>query len=214
MIVKDEKVVFDNYNEYLNFQHIANHENNYTGSTNRPWINEDLDVLMKYIVNKDSRILSIGTRDFYDLRYLKDNGYWNLVGCDIDTRSIDLAKKFNFDFKICDIHKIEDLKFNIKIDAVYCRHVLEHCYDVDLAIKNILKIVKDDAYIMLVVPLENSINISKNRGHCRFWTIVEEFSNFCKQFMSELECTEDAVSRKKPQVRFLGKKLKEFYNNE
>jgi len=203
MWIKKDLVNFESNDEYLKFQREANHENNYTGTTNRPWINEDLDIVMKYVTNKKSSILSIGTRDFYDLRYLRQHGYENLYGCDLDERSIPLSKQFGFNFTICDIH---EYKFPIKFDGIYCRHVLEHCYNCEKALQNMISNLQVNSYIMVVVPLEDKIYLPKKRGHCRFWKTSEEFSNFCKQYLEEVSCIEDTISRKKPQVAFLGRK--------
>jgi SAM-dependent methyltransferase len=204
MIRHGSDIVFDDYKEYLKIQYNANHSNNFTGSTNRPWIDYDLNILITYLTNKDSSILSVGSRDFYDLRYLKNNGYTNLYACDIDSRCSELAKKFGINFATCDIH--EYTNFGLKFDSIYCRHVLEHCYDVNIAISNIFNYLKNDSYVMLVVPLEKDLNLIKKRGHCHNWETLVKFENFCNKYFKEILCIEDTVSRKKPQCMYLGKK--------
>lgn len=200
MKIINNRKVFDNIDEYIQLQISGNKEKDFIGNTTRPWIDDDISILVKYIRNKNARILSIGCRDFYDLRCLRKLGYNNLIGCDIDQRCDQLAKKLNIPFVQCDIH---EHKFNEKFDVIYMRHVLEHLYDPDKAMINICNHIKPGGYIMVVVPLESKFK--KDSVHCLFFETSKKFKNYCSKFFDVILCDEDNVSKKSPQVRILGK---------
>ena len=220
MEIIDGKIIFKSQKEYLKFQKEANHENNYTGEIKRPWIENDIEIILKYlgesqqrcILSKNSKILSLGTRDFYDLNLLRNRGFLNLTGFDIDSRSKELSKKYNFEFILGDIHSY---RFTKKYDLIYSRHMLEHCHTPEKALKNIQSALSEFGIISIVVPIDtiiegvsqSEISIKKRRGHCSFWKNTDEFEGLCSKYFKTIKCFEDIIPRKKIQMMFLGKQL-------
>lgn len=111
----EEKVQEENY---FNFRNVGA---DYYSSYDIP--NYLMKVLPK---NKDAAILDIGCGFGQTLKSLRDKGYTNLKGIDINDESIAQCKKLNLDVtKVDDVISYSNVSGN-KYDFIIMSHVLEH----------------------------------------------------------------------------------------
>lgn len=87
-------------------------------------------------------------------KYTKNN---KIFACDFSSLRIRRAKKFKFvsNFKIVDL-KSTNYKSN-QFDLIICNHVLEHIKEVDLAVKELKRILKPKGLMILNVPNEGCL---------------------------------------------------------
>ena len=76
---------------------------------------------------------------------------------------------------INDAVNIEDVKYE-KYDFLFASHVLEHIANPLKAIKEWLRIIKKDGYIILILP-EKSLCFDHKRDYSLFTTLLEKFDN-------------------------------------
>ena len=139
-------------------------------------------------VNKDSKILDIGCRTGIYLYFLKQNGFKELYGIEIDDISVGIAQKRGLGNVIAgDAHKLpyEDNFFS----AISCTQVIEHSYSPHKVLKEMRRVLKKDGVMWIDAPLEGAATYTETYNysahHC-FWTSPEEFSEFLNsEFKSE-----------------------------
>jgi SAM-dependent methyltransferase len=90
-----------------------------------------------------NEILVIGCRNTYELDLLSSMFSCNVIGVDLFSRD----KRV----KVMDMHCLEfgDYFF----DIVYCSHSLEHAYDYNKVISEVVRVLKNDGYIAIEVPV-------------------------------------------------------------
>jgi SAM-dependent methyltransferase len=130
-------------------------------------------------VKKDSKILDIGCRTGIYLWFLKQNGFTDLHGIEIDDSSVEVAKKRGLEVVSGDAHKLPyaDNFFS----AVSCTQVIEHAYSPSTVLKEMRRVLNRDGVLWIDAPLEgvNAYNETYNHaGHHCFWTSPEEFGEF------------------------------------
>lgn len=100
-------------------------------------------------INKDACILDIGCATGGFLSYLKDRGYDNLYGTEINMDYIEEAKKTGINIK----HGIaESLPFDGKFDYVFSDQVVEHLIDPNLFFTEARRVLKPNGYLCVSVP--------------------------------------------------------------
>lgn len=113
--------------------------------------------------NKPISILDIGCREGYALEIFCERfPESRVVGIDIVPEFIESALELcDAEAIVADAHKLpfKDQEF----EAVYTSHTLEHCYDVDLAIKEAKRVCRGALFI--AVPLEHEDETLKNESH-------------------------------------------------
>src|SRR4030042_1944294 len=99
-------------------------------------------------------IVEVGCGTGENLRFLSKFG--NTHGLDISDDAIKFCKerglKNIYKGDICDTKKLEKLKLNNKFDLIVALDVLEHIQDDVLALKNIYKLLKQDGFLLVIVP--------------------------------------------------------------
>jgi 2-polyprenyl-3-methyl-5-hydroxy-6-metoxy-1,4-benzoquinol methylase len=103
--------------------------------------------------DKKDNILEIGCGMGRFMLMLKENGYQNLTGLDIDQSQIDVAQKENLNVFLSDASDFL-MRNNEKYDVIYCFDVLEHIEkDNQLPLlKLIHQHLSDDGFLVLQVP--------------------------------------------------------------
>jgi 2-polyprenyl-3-methyl-5-hydroxy-6-metoxy-1,4-benzoquinol methylase len=156
----EEKVQEENY---FNFRNIGAE---YYSSYDVP------NYLMKVLpVNKDANILDIGCGFGQTLKSLRDKGYTNLKGIDINDESIAQCKKIKLD-----VAKVEDIisyanTADKKYDFIIMSHVLEHIEKEKMIdnLRAIRSLLSDKGKYIVMVP-----NAQSNTGS--YWRF-EDFTH-------------------------------------
>ncbi len=133
------------------------------------WYNKwTLDQFSKYL-NGD--ILEVGSGIGNFTRMLSDFG--TVTSLDVDPGYIDKTKALVGDRVKVGLGDIEAGRyfFDIKqkFDTIICLNVLEHIKDDDKALRNLTQLLKDGAYLVLLVPIHKFLfgEIDKSIGHFR-----------------------------------------------
>ena len=112
-----------------------------------------IEFLERLKVSKDIPILDVGCGNGNLLISLRNAGYTNLSGCDIDADKV-YSDEFKY-FKI-DLND-KDLKFNKKYKLVLCSQVIEHLFNVKNALEVIYQLVDKKGYALISYPNCESI---------------------------------------------------------
>jgi SAM-dependent methyltransferase len=89
------------------------------------------------------RVLCVGCRNTLELDRFHERGFDDVVGIDVFSQRPDIL--------VMDMH---DMSFpDSSFDVVYCSHALEHSYDVDRVVAEIVRVARVGAVIGLEVPV-------------------------------------------------------------
>jgi ubiquinone/menaquinone biosynthesis C-methylase UbiE len=106
---------------------------------------------IKKLAQKSNKILEVGCGEGTKLNQISDSKN-NTFGIDVSSVAIKIAKKKypKINFKICDAKKLsfEDNNF----DLVYSAFVLEHTFNPELVLKEMIRVVKVGGKICLLAP--------------------------------------------------------------
>ncbi|MCX6792464.1 MAG: class I SAM-dependent methyltransferase [Candidatus Falkowbacteria bacterium] len=104
----------------------------------------------KVFAKTNAKILEIGCADGSFSKLLMKRGY-NVVGIDIAEEAVKAACVNGVEAQVMNVE--EGLGFNDEtFDAVIACEVIEHLYDTDFFIKEILRVLKKGGYIFLSTP--------------------------------------------------------------
>jgi len=104
---------------------------------------------MKLAENYGSEILDVGCSSGNMLDYLKDRGYINLYGVEMNEYAVKLARA-----KLLNVRKMDTGNLDLKetFEVIYLNHVLEHIPDLNVFIDKIKLHLKSGAYLIIAVP--------------------------------------------------------------
>lgn len=103
-------------------------------------------------IDKQSSILDVGCSYGATLLALKDQGYCNLYGVDLDKNSIAYLQQTGMMCRIGSIFSDDLQEFNNKFDLIILGHILEHLHEPKKAINNIQNWLKPNGKIMIECP--------------------------------------------------------------
>lgn len=113
----------------------------------------------KLINSNGGKILDIGSADGTFTKIVLDKSKADkVVGIDVLETSVKYAKKRfarsrKMSFRVADAH---NLPFRDKeFDGVICLETLEHVEDPGLVVREMKRVLKEDGYILILVPAEN-----------------------------------------------------------
>lgn len=132
----------EEYREYLKVQlNRTLYKKNEVSFVRAAYFADQLKELLD--IPKESKILCVGCRDTNEINEFKKAGFPNVVGIDLYSEISSIL--------IMDMHKMEfgDNMF----DVIVSSHSLEHSYDAEKVIKEILRVAKKHALIMIEVPV-------------------------------------------------------------
>ena len=104
---------------------------------------------------RNLRILDISCGDGVGLRYLKEMGFQNVVGVELEKEKAGLAQQYGYPVFNIDMHDLSALEENY-FDIVYSSHTIEHSYDPKKVIDEIKRILKSDGIFVVVLPYVDS----------------------------------------------------------
>ena len=109
----------------------------------------------KSFINTNSRILDMGCANGGFLYVLKSHGYHNIVGLDLSEKCVSNVKDLGIDCYNGGCFSIPDnfsKKFNNNFDLIILSHVIEHIYDVNLAMNTLGKLLNEKGMLYIEVP--------------------------------------------------------------
>lgn len=129
--------------------------------------------------NKTASILDVGCASGGLLNTLKKHGFTNLHGIDPSQTCVNEAKDKGIDVHLGGIFfNLNEVFGSEEFELIILSHVLEHVKDIDIAIKNIISILKKSGFLYIEVP--NAANYSK-RLIAPFYFIDPEHINHFDQ---------------------------------
>lgn len=108
--------------------------------------------------DKNIRVLDIGARTGYGTKLLSDAGY-NVLGTDIIEAYVEEARSKKLPVCFDDILNTT-LKDN-SFDAIFSRHVIEHCRDTQKFLEVCLRLLKPGGGVFILFPLESQKSFDK-----------------------------------------------------
>ena len=129
--------------------------------------------IKKFKLNKNSRIIDIGSNDGIALQYYKKNGFKNLYGVEPSKNLSDISNKkgiktFNEFFSNKTIKKVNSM------DIVTLSNAFAHIHDTNSLLTNIKKILNDKGIV--IIEFQYLINTIKDVS---FDNIYHEHLNYC-----------------------------------
>lgn len=103
-----------------------------------------VDKLSEFVDFKQCNVLCIGSRDVIEVNYIRSKGAKSVVG--IDLYSTDES------IYVMDMHNMtfSDNSF----DIVYSSHSLEHSYNIQQVVNEIIRVARPNAYIAIEMPVQ------------------------------------------------------------
>jgi len=143
---------FDSYDNYYK-SYTGTDIENYTITKEQEKLNlktlKFIDELPE--INKDDSILDVGCSYGITLTYLKEMGYSNLHGMDLDIKAIQYLEEQGINSKIGSIMSTMK-EYNGKFNLIILRHIIEHLEDPKKAIQNVKKWLKPEGKIIIESP--------------------------------------------------------------
>lgn len=111
-----------------------------------------LETFLVGVSSKQDHILDAGCGDGTGIFYLKERGFENLFGVDINPNKYKLAKLNLGEDRIIDSDITHTPFSDCQFDKVWCSHVLEHSYDPLESLKELKRITKPGGFVFIVLP--------------------------------------------------------------
>jgi SAM-dependent methyltransferase len=89
------------------------------------------------------RVLCVGCRNTLELDRFRERGFEDVVGIDVFSQREDI--------KVMDMHHMTFA--DDSFDVVYASHALEHSYDVDQVVHEIVRVARESAVVGVEVPV-------------------------------------------------------------
>jgi len=116
-------------------------------------------IIDKLLTLNFDTVLDIGAGECKQSEYLKSHNK-KVYTCDYGIGIHNVEQSYDY---VGDFNK---LIFNKKFDAVLCSHILEHQLNVNLFLKNLVSVTKQNGYIVIIVPPRKPFLIG---GHVSLW---------------------------------------------
>ncbi len=153
-VFADTSATQEKYDDY--YENLSKYESNVVGTGTGTDENDKMRLngiakrICKYL-NKYDNVIDIGCANGGLLSEIKEKGFYNLNGMDPSKVCVQNVRNRGFKAFQGSIFSLNKDKNN-QFDFAILSGVLEHLYDVELAIKNVCKLVKYDGYVYIEVP--------------------------------------------------------------
>ena len=163
--------------------------------------------LVRPFIPKDARVLDVGCGTGYGSHYLARDRDLEVIGIDIDEKTIDFAlhhfNKPNLIFKHGNLTEIKETGFN-DFDFIYASNVLEHIENVGDFLASTSNLLNHDGSMFIVVPpitneIERVDNI-RNEHHLNIWSPAQ-WTYVLKNYFRNVKCYAHHI---KPGITFGG----------
>jgi SAM-dependent methyltransferase len=122
-------------------------------SKNKLWVKGQVRFIKKYFIKipKTASILDIACGDGSGLKQFKKLGFKNVVGVEFNHPKAIRAKMVGYKIFEDDMHDLKSLNTN-SFDCIYSSHTLEHAYNLKKAVKELVRILKRDGKLFVILP--------------------------------------------------------------
>lgn len=103
-----------------------------------------VDKLSEFVDLSECDVLCIGPRNTMEIDYIRSKGAKSVIGIDLYSEHKDI--------RIMDMHNMTFA--NNSFDVVYSSHSLEHSYDLQQAVNEIIRVARPHAYIAIEMPVQ------------------------------------------------------------
>ena len=138
-------------------------------------------------LNADHRVLDVGFRDGYNLRYLHESGI-DITGIEVNHHAIEHAKQMGLNVFYDDIQTRTQFS-NKSFDVILLCDVFEHLFAPDAALDECIRLMKTNGKIVLEVPLENEFSENVLHGHASLFYSEECFETMLNNHSLRVEKT-------------------------
>ena len=108
-----------------------------------------------------SRILDAGCGDGAGLTYMGELGFYNTTGVDFSPEKLARASDQGNLVLKADLHQLPFVA--PMFDVVYSSHALEHCHSPEVVVAEFVRVAKEDADFIIVVPFPDT---GPEDAHC------------------------------------------------
>lgn len=162
-IFADVEGTQEKYNEYYKMCNVYSDMHVLKSDTHEEMQEHRVAFLKKYL-NKKDYILDIGCGSGELLRILKREGFENVYGMDPSAESIEALRCKKIKGSIGNLFDDVSEEMKGKYDIVCCTAVLEHIYDLNLAIQKLMQYMKPETgKLFLDVPAAEGIESYANK---------------------------------------------------
>jgi len=150
-VFNDSSATQDDYDRHYSCNSIYESTNlkGLGGSNDNNKFTEIFERISSFL-SEESSIVDVGTAQGGMLNVLKEKGFSNLHGMDLSDANLSALKERGivpWRNSICNVQSV-----NKKFDFVILSHILEHVYDLKIAVCNIKRILNDNGYAYIEVP--------------------------------------------------------------
>jgi len=150
-VYNDSSATQNDYNRHYSCNSIYESTNlkGLGGSNDNNKFIEIFDRISPFLSEKLS-IVDVGCAQGGMLKVLKDKGFSYLHGMDLSDANLNALKEegiIPWRNSICDVQNV-----NQKFDFIILSHILEHVYDLKIAVCNIKKLLSDNGHVYIEVP--------------------------------------------------------------
>ena len=142
-----------------------------------------LKIINKLNGNKNGYILDYGCGLGNFLSYCKENG-WLTNGMDISEEARREVKK-RYDINVYENKELFNTNKN-KYDIITLWHVLEHVYNIDETIEGLKNSIKEEGYILIALPNNNSYDALKYKENWDAYDVPRHIWHFNKKSVEKL----------------------------
>lgn len=112
-------------------------------------------------VKKLDVILDVCCGDGVGLKKLREDGYTHVIGVELNPRKVQEAKKTEYLVYEQDFHDLSIFSDNL-FDVVYSSHSIEHAYDANKVVEELVRVLKPGGKLIVVLPYPDH---QTNGGH-------------------------------------------------
>lgn len=135
--------------------------------------------LLKNRVQKDELVIDMGFGQGNFLKWLRNNGYTDVMGIDPSQTSVDKIREVGIRAEVGSVFHTPDIRFQKQVKCVFLFDVLEHLLFPREAIINIKEYLKEEGYLVISVPNyaylknnNNPITNMFNQEHINYFSVV------------------------------------------
>ncbi len=125
-------------------------------------INSSLKSLFELLPHKNARILDAGCGDGWTMDQIKNAGYLNIYGVDLNRNKLAIAKKYGHSVFCVMLPHLSCMKNSF--DFIFCRHVYEHLLFPQQTLLSFRRALGKDGILFLITP-ESKIDGHSSESH-------------------------------------------------